>query len=145
MELFDCPVGLSDHTLGIGAAVAAVALGAACIEKHVTLRRADGGVDAAFSLEPNELQQLEVECQRAWKALGRVHYGPTEEERPSLRYRRSLYVVQDLRTGDRFTPENVRAIRPGLGLAPKHLDLVLGRHASRDVPRGTPLSWDLVA
>lgn len=145
MELFGCPVGLSDHTLGIGAAVAAVALGAACIEKHVTFRRADGGVDAMFSLEPEELRQLVIECERAWKALGDVHYGPTADERSSLRYRRSLYVVQDVKAGEPFTPENVRAIRPGLGLAPKHLDVVLGRHARRDAPRGTPLTWDLVA
>lgn len=144
MELFDCPVGLSDHTLGIGAAVAAVALGAACIEKHVTLRRADGGVDAQFSLEPEELRALVVECDRAWRALGRTHYGPTDEERGSLRYRRSLYLVQDVRVGELLTTENVRAIRPGLGLAPKHLGTILGRRASRDAPRGTPLSWDLV-
>ena len=142
-ELFDCEVGLSDHTMGVGVAVASVALGATVIEKHFTLSRAEGGVDSAFSLEPAELAQLVVETERAWQALGRVQYGASGEERKSLQYRRSLYVVKDLAAGEVLTSENVRAIRPGLGLAPKHLAQVLGRRVTRDVARGTPLSWDL--
>lgn len=143
-ERFGCLAGLSDHTMGIGVAVASVALGAAVIEKHFTLARADGGVDSAFSLEPGELKALVAETGHAWQALGSVRYGPTGKERDSLVFRRSLYVVRDLRVGDVYTRENLRAIRPGLGLAPKHLDAVLGRKASRDVSRGTPLAWDLV-
>ncbi|MEW6165093.1 MAG: pseudaminic acid synthase [Pseudomonadota bacterium] len=143
-ELFGCEVGLSDHTMGVGVSVASVALGATVIEKHFTLSRADGGVDSAFSMEPGEMAQLVLESERAWQALGKVSYGPTEAEKKSLQYRRSLYVVQDLKAGDVLTPENVRAIRPGLGLAPKYLDEVLGRSAGRDVRRGTPLNWDLL-
>jgi pseudaminic acid synthase len=143
-ELFGCHVGLSDHTMGTGAAIAATALGAVAIEKHVTLRRADGGVDSAFSLEPEELASLVVETRRAVEAMGGVAYGPTEAERNSLVYRRSLYIVADLKAGDVLTKENVRAIRPGLGLAPGNLDRVLGRRISRDARRGTPLSWDLL-
>ncbi len=143
--LFGCQVGLSDHTMGVGAAVAAVALGATVVEKHFTLARADGGVDSSFSLEPAELASLVTESARAWQALGGVAYGPqSEQERKSLAFRRSLYLVRDVKAGDRFTRENVRAIRPGFGLAPKHLDHVLGRHARRDAPRGTPLAWDLL-
>jgi pseudaminic acid synthase len=118
-ELFGCEVGLSDHTMGVGAGVAAVALGATVIEKHFTLDRADGGVDSAFSLEPHEMQSLVLETERAWRALGQVRYGPTAAETPSLLYRRSLYVVEDVKAGEPFTRRNVRAIRPGLGLAPK--------------------------
>lgn len=143
-ELFGCHVGLSDHTMGIGAAVASAALGAVAIEKHVTLRRADGGVDSAFSLEPEELAALVIESQRAVQAMGGVAYGPTEAERKSLVYRRSLYIVRDLKAGDVLTAENVRAIRPGLGLPPGNLDRVLGRRITRDAPRGTPVSWDLL-
>ncbi|WP_119300852.1 pseudaminic acid synthase [Dongia deserti] len=143
-ELFGCHVGLSDHTMGIGAAVASAALGAVAIEKHVTLRRADGGVDSAFSLEPEELAALVVETKRAVEAMGGVSYGPTEVERKSLVYRRSLYIVADLKAGDVLTKDNVRAIRPGLGLPPGDLDRVLGRRINRDAPRGTPLSWDLL-
>jgi pseudaminic acid synthase len=143
-ELFGCHVGLSDHTMGIGAAVASAALGAVAIEKHVTLRRADGGVDAAFSLEPEELAALVTETKCAVEAMGGIAYGPTEAERKSLVYRRSLYIVRDLKAGDVLTAENVRAIRPGLGLPPGNLDRVLGRHISRDAPRGTPVSWDLL-
>jgi len=141
---FGCPVGLSDHTLGIGVAIAATALGACMIEKHVTLRRKDGGVDSAFSLEPEELAQLVSETARAWQAMGEVHYGPTEDEVPSLQYRRSLYVVQDVEQGAILDSQNVRAIRPGLGLPPKHLEAVIGRPAKRRILRGTPLSWDLI-
>ncbi|HZQ72380.1 MAG TPA: pseudaminic acid synthase [Burkholderiales bacterium] len=141
---FGCLVGVSDHTPGIGAAVAAVALGAVAIEKHLTLARGDGGVDAAFSLEPEELQRLVAESRRAWEARGSVHYGPSEGEKSSLVFRRSLYVVRDMKAGERFTGENVRAVRPGYGLAPKHLDEVLGKPIRRAAERGTPLTWDLV-
>jgi N-acetylneuraminate synthase len=143
MELFGCPVGLSDHTPGIGAAVASVALGASCIEKHITLRRAEGGVDAAFSLEPEELASLVVETERAWRALGAVSYGPTEDERGSLQYRRSLYVVEDIRAGEALNEHNLRAIRPGLGLPPKYLTTILGKRVRRDCRKGTPVTWDL--
>lgn len=144
-ELFGVQVGLSDHTAGVGVAVAAVALGATVIEKHFTLRRADGGVDAAFSLEPAELRQLVVESERAWQALGQVRYGIAPSEQKSAQFKRSLYVVADVAKGERFCRDNVRAIRPGGGLAPKHLDAVLGRSAARDVPAGTPLLWTLLA
>lgn len=141
---YGCEVGLSDHTMGIGVAVASVALGATLIEKHFTLRRADGGVDSAFSMEPEEMRQLAMEAERAWSALGRVTYGPVGAEKASLQFRRSLYVVKDLKAGDTLTPENVRAIRPGLGLPPKFYEEVLGRRAKRDIARGTALSWDLL-
>lgn len=143
-ELFGCEVGLSDHTMGVGASVAAVALGAVVIEKHFTLARADGGVDSAFSLEPHELGSLVVETERAWQAMGEVRYGYSAAEKQSLLHRRSLYVVEDVKAGEPFTKANVRAIRPGLGLPPKHFDQVLGRTARSDVKRGTPLSWDWV-
>lgn len=143
-ELFGCPVGLSDHTLGTGVATAAVALGATVIEKHFTLNRADGGVDAAFSLEPAEMKTLVVETERAWQALGRISYGPSENERPSLKHRRSLYIVKDLQAGDVLTTDNLRAIRPGLGLPPKYLPLVMGKRIKNDVKRGTPLAWELL-
>lgn len=143
-ELTGCPVGLSDHTLGIGAALAAVALGAVAIEKHVTLSRDEETVDAAFSLEPDELAQLVVESRRAWESIGRVHYGPTDAERGSLALRRSLYITADLGAGERLTHDNVRSIRPGNGLAPGHLDEVLGMSVTRDVRRATPLTWDLL-
>jgi len=143
-ELFECEVGLSDHTMGIGAAVAAVAHGATVIEKHFTLRRADGGVDSAFSLEPEELRALVVETERAWQSLGKIVYGPSDGEKKSLVFRRSLYVAQDLKAGDILTPENLRCVRPGLGLAPKNYELLLGKRVSRDVVKGTPMSWDLI-
>ena len=141
---FRCQVGLSDHTAGIGAAVASVSLGATVIEKHFTLSRADGGVDSAFSLEPGELTSLVNETERAWRALGAVRYGPTSHEKPSLQYRRSLYVAEDVKAGDQVTEKSVRAIRPGLGLPTKHYDSVMGKRFKRDVARGTPLSWDLI-
>jgi len=143
--LFGTQVGLSDHTMGVGVAVASVALGATFVEKHFTLRRADGGVDSAFSLEPEELRSLVVESERAWQALGQVTYGPTQKERGSLAFRRTLYVVHDLPAGAALTAENVRAIRPGGGLLPKYLPAVLGRTVKRAVARGTPVSWDLLA
>jgi pseudaminic acid synthase len=144
-ELYACEVGLSDHTMGVGVAVASVALGASVIEKHFTLSRADGGVDSTFSMEPAELSQLVTETERAWQALGQVSYGPTAAEMKSLQFRRSLYVVEDLRAGDVLSGANVRAIRPGLGLPPKHLELVLGRRVAADVKRGTALTWELIA
>ncbi|MGW0802030.1 pseudaminic acid synthase [Nonomuraea sp. NPDC002799] len=137
-------VGLSDHTPGLGAALAAVAMGACLIEKHVTLSRADGGVDAAFSLEPHELAALVVESERAWAALGLPVIGPRPSEREGLRFRRSLYVVRDVRAGEPVTPENVRSIRPAGGLPPEAAREVMGRRFARDTSSGTPLSWDLI-
>lgn len=143
-ELFDVEVGLSDHTLGIGTAVAAVALGATVIEKHFTTSRAEGGVDAAFSLEPHEMRMLVQETERAWLSMGSIHYGSTNAEKPSLAHRRSLYVTKDLQAGDVFTKENVRAIRPGFGLAPKYYDVILGKRVKKDVRKGTPVSWEML-
>jgi len=141
-KLFDCQVGLSDHTMGIGAAVASVALGATMIEKHFTLSRADGSVDSAFSMEPDEMRALVAETKRAWQALGKISYGPTEKEKKSLIFRRSLYIVQDMKKGDILTKENLRAIRPGLGLPPKYYDMLLGKRVNRNVQRGTGLRWE---
>lgn len=142
-EAFGCEVGLSDHTMGTGVAVAAVALGATLIEKHFTLRRADGGVDSTFSMEPAELAQLVTETERAWQSLGAVSYGPTAAEQKSLAFRRSIYAVADVAEGELLTPENVRCIRPGAGLPPKYYSVVLGRRARVAIRRGTPLSWEL--
>src|SRR5450830_826720 len=143
-ELFQCEVGLSDHTMGIGVSVASVALGASVIEKHFTLSRADGGVDSTFSMEPAEMQALVLESERAWQALGQISYGATEKEKKSMAFRRSLYVVEDIKQGEKFTKNNVRAIRPGYGLPTKFLDKALGRVAKVDIKRGTRLSWDLL-
>ena len=143
-DTFATDVGLSDHTPGIGAAVASVALGATLIEKHFTLSRADGGVDAAFSLEPNELRSLVEETRRAWQALGSIRFGPSNAERGSLQFRRSLYITKNTRAGEPLTPNNVRAIRPGYGLSPKHLPEVLGMRIHKDAPEGTPLTWELL-
>lgn len=143
-QLFDCPVGLSDHTLGIGAAVASVALGATVIEKHFTLCRAEGGVDSAFSLEPQEMAQLVRECKTAYEALGEVSYGVTEQEKKSLVFRRSLYIVEDMKKGEILTEKNLRSIRPGLGLPPKYYETLLGKAVNKDVKRGTAMNWDLV-
>ena len=144
-ELFKCEIGLSDHTMGVGVSVASVALGATVIEKHFTLARADGGVDSTFSMEPAEMAALVVESERAWQSLGSVSYGCTEAEKPSLKFRRTLYVTQDLKPGDTLTPENIRAIRPGGGLPPKHLEMFLGRRVNSVISRGTPASWDLLS
>lgn len=141
--LFDCQVGLSDHTMGVGVSVASVAFGATVVEKHFTLARADGGVDSTFSLEPAEMAQLVIETERAWQSIGNVQYGTTAAEKKSLQFRRSLYVVQDLKAGDVLTKENVRAIRPGLGLPPEHFSQILGLKVNKAVSRGTPLSFDL--
>ncbi|GLW05534.1 pseudaminic acid synthase [Microtetraspora sp. NBRC 13810] len=143
-EITGAVVGLSDHTPGIGAAVAAVALGACLVEKHVTLSRADGGVDAAFSLEPAELSALVTESERAWRALGEARIGPRPGEREGLRFRRSLYVVRDVRAGEPVTELNIRSIRPAGGLHPDLAATVLGRRFTRDAAKGTPLTWDLL-
>ncbi len=143
-DTWNVVTGLSDHTKGIGVSVAAVAFGAAMLEKHVTLARADGGVDSDFSLEPAELRALVEESTSAWQALGEVHIGPTAGEAESRRLRRSLFVVEDVRAGDEVTTRNVRSIRPAGGLEPRYLDVVLGRRFGTDVSRGTPLSWELV-
>lgn len=143
-ELFGCDIGLSDHTMGVGASVAAVALGACVIEKHFTLSRAEGGVDAAFSLEPAELASLVVETRRAFDALGQVRYGPTTAEKASIIFRRSLYVVKDIAQGEILTPANIRAIRPGLGLAPRHYYAIMGKRARNSIKAGTALSWSLI-
>lgn len=143
-ELFKCNVGLSDHTLGIGAAVASVALGATVIEKHFTLSRADGGVDAAFSMEPAEMAQLVRECNTARDALGEVSYEMQEQEKKSVVFRRSLYIVEDMKAGDVITEQNMRSIRPGLGLSPKYYEELLGRKVRKNIAKGTALSWDLL-
>ena len=143
-ELFSCKVGLSDHTLGIGAAVASIALGAAAIEKHFTLSRADGGVDSAFSMEPEEMAQLVRECETAAQAMGTVCYEVQEQEKKSLQFRRTLYIVEDMQKGDMITETNMRCIRPGLGLPPKYYDVLLGKKVNRDIRRGTGLRWDMI-
>jgi|TARA_B100002003_G_scaffold104853_1_gene97349 N-acetylneuraminate synthase len=142
-KLFDCEVGLSDHTMGVGAAVAAVAHGATVIEKHFTLRRADGGIDSAFSLEPEEMKSLVIETERAWQSLGDVTYGPSEAEKGSLTFRRSLYIAKDMKKGDVLDKENLRIVRPGLGLPPKYHEVILGRKINRDVKKGTPVEWNI--
>ena len=143
-DLFGCEVGLSDHTMGIGVAVAAVALGATVIEKHLTLDRNDGAVDSSFSLEPAEFAQLVVETERAWQALGKVTFGPTRAEERAVLDRRSVYVTQDLESGDVLNKDNLRCIRPGLGLPPKYFESLLGRRVNQTVKRGTPMGWSLV-
>lgn len=143
-ERFGCEVGLSDHTLGTGVAVAAVAHGAVVVEKHFTLSRAEGGVDAAFSMEPDEMRQLVEETTRAWQSLGSVQYGAGQAEAGSIQFRRSLYITQDIQAGDRLDEQNVRCIRPGFGLAPKHLQEVIGMRVKQPISRGTPLAWDLL-
>lgn len=143
-QLLDCEVGLSDHTMGIGVPVAACALGATVIEKHMTMSREGGGVDSAFSAEPAEMRALVEEATRARQALGHVRYGPTAVELNARKRRRSLYIACDLKAGDVLTPENLRRVRPGLGLAPKHYEVLLGRRVSRDVKAGSPMQWDLL-
>lgn len=143
-KLFKCHVGLSDHTLGIGAAVASVALGATVIEKHFTLSRADGGVDAAFSLEPAEMAQLVRECNTAYEAFGEVSYEVQEQEKKSVVFRRSLYIVEDMKAGEVLTEKNMRSIRPGLGLSPKYYEDLLGKKIRKSVSKGTAISWDLL-
>ncbi|MDZ4838522.1 MAG: pseudaminic acid synthase [Bacteroidota bacterium] len=142
--LFDCQVGLSDHTMGVGAPVAAIALGATVIEKHFTLSRADGGVDSTFSLEPHELKSLVIETERAWQSLGQVKYGIQDTEIKSLRFKRSIYVVKDIAAGERYNTDNLRVIRPGDGIQPKHFDNIIGMKAVKDIAAGTPFTWDLL-
>ena len=144
-ELFGCKVGLSDHTIGIGVAVASVALGVSAIEKHFTLSRADGGVDSAFSMEPEEMAQLVRECEAAAQAVGDVCYGPAEQEKKSLAFRRSLYIVEDMKAGEVISEKNIRSIRPGLGLSPKYYDIILGKKVKCDVKRGTGVTWNIIA
>lgn len=144
-EAFDCVTGLSDHTFSPAAAIASIALGGSVIEKHFTLARADGGPDAAFSLEPAEFKQLVEECKSAWRALGKVSYDLLGSERGSVVFRRSLYVVEDIPAGGEITKANVRSIRPGYGLAPRHLHEVIGKQAKRDIKRGEPFAWDMLA
>ncbi len=141
---FDVIAGLSDHTHGTAVSVAAVALGACMIEKHLTLSRADGGPDSAFSLEPDELTELVRGCNTAWQALGEINYEPKQSEKGNDVFRRSLYVVADVKAGEIFSPENIRSIRPGHGLAPKHLPDILGLAAAEDIKRGEPLAWKMV-
>jgi N-acetylneuraminate synthase len=143
-ELYGCEVGLSDHTMGIGVSVAAVALGATVLEKHFTDNRSDGGVDSAFSLEPSELKDLVKSSYQAWESIGRVSYGPSEIESNSLQFRRSIYVIKDVGKGELLDEESVRVIRPGLGLQPKYFSTVVGRRASRDIKRGSAFSWDMI-
>jgi N-acetylneuraminate synthase len=143
-DLFDVEVGLSDHTMGIGVAIASVALGATVIEKHFTLARSEGGVDSAFSMEPAEFTALVEESKRAWESLGKVNYTRSKAEEKSLIFRRSLYVAEDIKAGDALTQENLRAIRPGLGLPPKFYESAIGRRVRIDVKKGTPLKWELL-
>ncbi|MDD4975392.1 MAG: pseudaminic acid synthase [Bacteriovorax sp.] len=141
-ELFEVEVGLSDHTMGVGVAIASVALGASVIEKHFTLDRSEGGVDSAFSMEPAEFKLLVEESKKAWKSLGKISYERSEAEKKSLVFRRSLYIAEDMKAGEVLTEKNPRAIRPGLGLPPKHYEKLLGSKVARDLKKGTPVSWD---
>ncbi|ANY18951.1 Pseudaminic acid synthase [Tsuneonella dongtanensis] len=144
-EAFGVEVGLSDHTMGCGVAVAAVGMGAVLVEKHFTLARADGGVDSTFSLEPAEFRTLREETERAWQAIGKVTYGGTKAEEKSRAFRRSLYIARDMAAGDELTSDTLRIVRPGFGLPPKFYDQMLGKRVTRAVTAGTPLDWDLVA
>ena len=143
-ELFNCEVGLSDHTLGLGVSIASVALGATVIEKHFTINRDDGGVDSAFSLEPAEMKQLVLEAERAWQALGKVNYTIADQEKKSLQFRRSLYIVEDMKAGEIITERNMRAIRPGLGVSPKYYDFFLGKKVKIDIIRGTAVNYNII-
>lgn len=143
-DLFDVQVGLSDHTMGVGVAIASVALGATVIEKHFTLDRSEGGVDSAFSMEPAEFKLLVEESKKAWESLGKVCYERGESETKSLVFRRTLYICENLKAGDVLTDKNLRAVRPGLGLSPKYYDGFIGRKVLKDVKKGTPVSFDLI-
>ncbi len=143
-KLYDYPIGLSDHTMGIGASIAAVALGACVIEKHFILRRADGGVDSAFSLEPEEFKNLVIETERAFLSLGKVNYELTEKEKKSLQFKRSLYVVKDIQAGEIITKEHIRSIRPGNGLHTRHYEYLIGKIIKVNVKAGTPLSFNMI-
>ena len=141
-QSFGCPVGISDHTMGIGVSVGAVALGASFVEKHFTLDRADGGVDSSFSMEPNEMALLVKESKICWQSLGQVKYGALEEEKSSLKFRRSIYITRDLKTGDKISRENIKSVRPGFGLKVEMLPNVLGMRVTQDITANTPLSWE---
>lgn len=143
-DTFDCAIGLSDHTMGCGVAVASVALGACLIEKHFTLARADGGVDSAFSMEPAEFSLMREEVDRAAMAIGRITYGGTKAEEASKQFRRSLYIAQDMKAGDELTTSNLRLVRPGFGLPPSFFDALVGKRVARDLVAGTPASWDIL-
>jgi pseudaminic acid synthase len=143
-NMFNCHVGLSDHTLGIGVAVASVALGACVIEKHFTLNRADGGVDSTFSMEPEEMKSLVIESERAFQALGRIQYGVQKSEEKSLMFKRSLFVVKDINSGEEFTKENIRVVRPGSGIPPKYYETILGKKSKLNLKAGTPLTWKIL-
>lgn len=143
-QLFNCEVGLSDHTLGIGVAIASVAFGASVIEKHLTLKRSDGGVDAAFSLEPDEMKNLVLEAKTAWQALGKIHYGLLAEEKTSMKFRRSIYVVKDMKKGDIFSSANIKIIRPGFGLPPKYYVMIVGKKITKNAKKGTRLNWEML-
>ena len=144
-SLFNCHIGLSDHTMGIGVSIASIALGAKVIEKHFTVSRADGGVDSAFSIEPSELASLVIESERAFFSIGRIQYGVQKSENKNLNFKRSIYISKDIKVGEVYTKENTKIIRPGLGMAPKFYEnIVLGRTASRDLKAGTPLSWEII-
>lgn len=143
-EMFECEVGLSDHTLGIGVAIASIGLGARLIEKHVTLSRQEKGVDSSFSFEPTELKELVEESKKAWQALGKVYFGPVTGEKSSMIFRRSVYISQDMKAGEKFTEKNIRIVRPGFGLAPKFHEILLGKRISQNVKKGAALTWDLI-
>lgn len=143
-DLFNCEVGLSDHTMGIGAPIAAVTLGATVIEKHFCLSRAEGGVDSAFSLEPDELKALVIETERAWLSVGVVQYGIQDTEQKSLNFKRSIYVVEDIKEGELFSEKNVRIIRPGDGLQPKYINNILGKASKKNYSKGTPFNFDML-
>jgi len=144
-QLFpDCEIGLSDHTMGIGVSIAAVALGATVIEKHFTQSRVEGGVDSTFSMEPEEMSSLVREAKVVYKSLGKIYYGISEKEKASLRFRRTLYICEDIKAGEVISIKNMRAIRPGMGLPPKYYDVLLGKKVKQDLKKGTPVSWDLI-
>ena len=141
-KMFNCEVGLSDHSMGIGVSVASVSMGATVIEKHFTLDRSDGGVDSAFSMEPEEMKSLVIESERAWQSVGKIQYGPSLKEIESRQYRRSLYFIEDINEGEEITKNNMRRIRPGLGLPPNYYSQILGKKVNQDIKRGTPVGWD---
>ena len=143
-QLFNCQVGLSDHTMGIGVAIASVALGATVIEKHFTLSRAEGGVDAAFSMEPEEMRLLVIEAERAWQALGKITYALSAEEKKSLQFRRSIYIASDMQAGEVLAKNNMALVRPGFGLPAKYYDILLGKKVNKNLKKGTPVSWEVI-
>ena len=143
-DLFKCEVGLSDHTPGLGASIAAVSHGASIIEKHFTLSRRDGGVDSAFSLEPDEMNKLVIETERAWDSLGEIKYGIVDEEKGSMTFRRSIYISEDIEKGEKLTNKNMRIIRPGFGLLPKYYDSIKGKKVNRNLKKGTAVTWEVI-